>query len=128
MEIMFLKEYIELRPIEKSESINLRSCALCKRFYHYKNMAYIMASNKESREPYSYSFNICPNCLPHWKNKFAKDKHPYATSDEWNFSTWDLDRPIPHPENDRVLLYLLDEQFCIHINYNPSRRERYVLD
>jgi hypothetical protein len=126
MELMSLKEYIELRPIEKNRLItNLRSCTLCNKLFHCKNMAYIMANKADGFG--SSSFNICANCLPYWKQKFIRDKHPIFLSDDWHFSTWDLDKPAPHLEADRVLLYIFDEQFYLHTDYNPSRRIRNMI-
>ena len=75
----------------------------------------------------SSSFNICLNCLPHWKQKFIRDKHPISLSDNWHFSTWDLDRPAPHQESDRVLLHVINEQFYIRTDYNPSRRVKNMI-
>lgn len=126
MEIMSLKEYIELRPIEKDKTIvTQRSCCLCSKFFHYKNIAYIMATKVEGYG--SSSFSICSKCLPNWKKKFIRDNHPFLESDEWHFSTWDLDKQVPHNQLDRVLLYLLDGQFYLHTDYNPSRRIRNMI-
>jgi hypothetical protein len=124
MEVMSLKEYIEARPIEKNPTITFeRGCSICGRLYHYKNMAFIMGTKIQGYG--SVSFNFCPKCLPYWRKAF--DRGRSSSPDEWHFSTWDLDKPFPHTEVDRIFLLLKDGEFFLQTDYNPSRRERNMI-
>lgn len=119
MEMISLREYVQSRPIENDNRIeNLRGCSICNKMRHYKNMVYIMGNKIDGYGSASYIF--CPKCLSQWKNAFSKS-HPIIP-DEWHFSTWNLDKPVPHTEVDRVFLYLKDGEFYLQGDYNPSKR------
>lgn len=120
METISLKDYLESLPVEKDINISTqRSCHICHKFGHYKNMAFIMAVRIKGYGSTNYIF--CPSCLPHWEKAFRVGR--VTSIDEWHFSTWNIDKPFPHTEADRVFLAIINGQLYLQADYNPSKRK-----
>lgn len=127
MEVMSLQEYLESHKEEPKESLcfsNERKCSLCHKPLHMNNLIFLMGTKINNYG--AMSMNLCKNCLPNWKREFTK-RRLISNPNEWHWSCWDLDKPMPHTEKDRVFLCLKDEQFYLPVNYNPSKRERNMI-
>jgi hypothetical protein len=124
MNVMRLQEYLEAHKEVPKEALyfsNERKCSLCGNFFHVQNSIFLMGTkiNKYG----TMSMNLCKDCLPNWQKEFKKHRL-VSTIHDWHWSCWDLDKPMPHTEVDRVFLYLENGQFFLQTNFNPSRRER----
>lgn len=124
MEVMRLQDYLETHkevPKEALHFSNERKCSLCKKLFHVQNLIFLMGTKMDNYG--SMTMNLCKDCLPNWQKEF-KNHRLVSSPDEWHWSFWDLDKPMPHTESDRVFLYLENGQFFLQTNFNPSRRER----
>jgi hypothetical protein len=127
MEFMRLQEYLESHKEEPKSSLyfsNQRKCSLCSKIFHINNLIFLMGAKIENSG--AMSMNLCRNCLPNWKKEFIKHRL-VTTPDQWRWSCWSLDNPMPHTEFDRIYLYLKRNEFYLQIDYNPSRRKRNVI-
>lgn len=127
MEVITLKEYMEYFP--KKEDIkdigNDRKCSICNSIDHHSQMLFLMG---EKRKGYGHvSTNLCKKCVPRWKEIFNQHRL-ISTPEEWNWSTWNVMKPFPHHEGDRILLHLgKDGELYLQINYNPSKRQKQII-
>lgn len=127
MEVISLKEYMECFPKLRGRS-NIREergCSICGCIKHHTQMMFIMATKRKGYG--SFSTNLCQKCLPRWKELF-KQHRLVSCPEEWNWSTWDISKPFPHHEADRVILFVgKDGELYLQASFNPSKRERNVI-
>jgi hypothetical protein len=124
MELMSLQEYLELHQEKKVHSLrDGRECSRCNRLFHTKNLVFIMGTKIDGYG--NISMNLCRKCLPYWKKEWRKYKLR-SKPEEWQWSCWDIDKPQPYTEADRVFLYLQHGEFFLVNDFNPSRRVREI--
>jgi hypothetical protein len=127
MEVISLREYMKCFPklAERSIINELRGCSICGCLKHHSQMLFLMATKINGYG--SLSANLCQRCLPRWK-ELLKQHRLVSSPSEWHWSTWDISKPFPHHEVDRVFLHIgEDGELYLQAHFNPSKRERNVL-